>query len=181
MSFTKQSAVCNRTGRMLRSPASMKSHELFRKLLEECSAKQLADRMGLSTSTIYKWTEPCSNGGSGAPNPLDRIQQLMNSTDARSIAQWVSGEADGFYVKNPHVRKYSTDSVVVATHRIVQEFADMLSLVATAALDNTITEEETREIRDRWEGVKSATEEFVACCEQGNFDGIHARAKQRVA
>ena len=164
---------------MPHSLTSMKSHELFRKLLGECSAKQLADRMGLSASTIYKWTEPAANGGSGAPNPLDRIQQLMNSTDARSIAQWVSGEADGFYVKNPHARRNSEHSVVVATNKIVQEFADMLSLVATAALDNTITEEETREIRDRWECVKSATEGFVACCEQGNFAGIHARAKQR--
>jgi transcriptional regulator with XRE-family HTH domain len=158
----------------------MKSHELFRNLLGECNAKQLADRMGLSTSTIYKWAEPSANGGSGTQNPLDRVQQLMELTNASSIAQWVSGEADGFYVKNPHVPRNSTHAVVIAANKIVQEFADMLSLVATAALDNTITEKEAREIRDRWECVKSTTEEFTACCEQGNFDDIHTRAKQRV-
>jgi hypothetical protein len=157
----------------------MKSHELLRELLEDCNPKQLAGQMGLSTSTIYKWAEPSADGGSGTMNPLDRVEQLMNLTDALGIAQWVCGRAGGFYVRNPHARHRSTHSVVVATNKIVQEFADMLSLIATAALDNTITEKEAKEIRVRWESVKSATEEFVTCCEQGNFDVIHARAKQR--
>jgi len=155
----------------------MKSHELFRNLMEDCNAKQLAGQMGLSTSTIYKWAEPAGNSGSGTLNPLDRVGQLMELTDAREIAQWVCMQADGFYVKNPHVRHRASHSVVVATNKIVQEFADMLSLVATAALDNSITEQEAKEIRERWERVKSVAEEFVICCEQGDFEGIHTRAK----
>ena len=157
----------------------MKSHELFRKLLEDCNAKQLAGQMGLSTSSIYKWAESSGDGGSGTLNPLDRVEQLMEHTDAPGIAQWVCMHADGFYVKNSHVRRNSAHSLVVATNKIVQEFADMLSLVATAAFDNSITDHEAQDIRERWECVKSATEEFVTCCEQGDFAGIHARAKQK--
>jgi hypothetical protein len=156
----------------------MKSHELFRELLQDCNAKQLAGQMGLSTSIIYKWAQPCAEGGSGAVNPLDRVEQLMEFTEGRVIAQWVCEQAGGFYVKNPHPRGTTPHSVVVATNKIVQEFAEMLSLVATAALDNSIAEQESREIRERWESVKSATEEYVTSCELGNFKDIHARAKQ---
>jgi len=154
----------------------MKSHELFRKLLEDCNAKQLAGELCLSTSIIYKWAEPATEGGSGALNPLDRVVQLMQATDGKMIAQWVSEQAGGFYVKNPRPLRKTAHSVVVATNKIVQEFAHMLSLVATAAVDNAIEVEESGEIRDRWERVKSATEEFVTCCERGNFEEIHSRA-----
>ena len=55
----------------------------------------------------------------------------------------------------------------------------MLSLVASAAVDNSIAAEETGEIRERWERVKSATEDFVNCCEQGNFEDIHPHAMEK--
>ena len=156
----------------------MKSHELFRELLQDCNAKQLAGQMGLSTSIIYKWAQPSTEGASGAVNPLDRIGQLMECTEGRAIAQWVCEQAGGFYVKNPHPRGTTPHSVVIATNKIVQEFAEMLSLVATAALDNSIAEKEAGEIRERWESVKSATEEYVTSCELGNFKQIHEKARQ---
>lgn len=156
----------------------MKSHELLRELLEDCNAKQLAGQMGLSTSTIYKWAQPATEGGSGTANPLDRVEQLMDFTKPRPIAQWVCEQAGGFYVKNPHPRGSTPHSVIVATNKIVQEFAEMLSIVATAALDNSIAEREAGEIRERWESVKSNTEEYVTSCEMGNFKAIHERALQ---
>ena len=51
----------------------------------------------------------------------------------------------------------------------VQEFADLLSVVAMAAADNHISKKESEAIRGRWEKLKSLTEGFVQCCEQGNF------------
>jgi len=154
----------------------MKSHELLRRLLQDRNAKELAEEMGLSTSTIYKWTEPAVNGGSGTQNPLDRVEQLIALTNGGAVAHWVCERAGGFYVKNPHLGDGSEHQpVVVATNRIVQEFAEMLSLVTMAAIDNTITEEEARDIRDRWESVKSATEEYVNCCELGHFREMKER------
>lgn len=157
----------------------MKSHELIRKLLEERNAKQLAAHMCLSTSIIYKWAEPATEGGSGALNPLDRVVQLMQSTDAKAIAQWACEQAGGFYVKNPRPLRKTRHSVVVATNRIVQEFAGMLSLVAATAVDNSITKEEADKIREIWEKVKSVTEDYVTSSERGNFEEIHADANAK--
>ena len=41
---------------------------------------------------------------------------------------------------------------------------------AAAAADNQITAAESKQIRARWEELKSVTEGFVACCEKGNFN-----------
>jgi hypothetical protein len=54
----------------------------------------------------------------------------------------------------------------------VQEFADMLGVIATAASDNQITKEEAKAIRRRWEDLKSVTEAFVRSCEEGNFGAL---------
>jgi hypothetical protein len=59
--------------------------------------------------------------------------------------------------------------LIPATNEIVQEFADLLAVIATAAADNQITQKESKQIRARWEELKSVTETFVACCEEGNF------------
>jgi hypothetical protein len=154
----------------------MKSHELMRELLQHANAKQTAASLGLSTSMIYKWTEPSEDGGSGTVNPLDRVEQLAKLTDAERIAQWVCHRAGGYFVKNTRAKiEHREHSLTKATHGIVQEFADMLSAVATAALDNNITQAEARDIRARWQQLKSEMEEFVCSCEEGEFRKILER------
>jgi predicted transcriptional regulator len=65
-------------------------------------------------------------------------------------------------------------------HTVVQDFADLLSVMAAAAHDSQITAAESKTIRARWEQLKSVTEEFVQCCEDGNFRDIkkHTDAKK---
>ena len=58
----------------------------------------------------------------------------------------------------------------------MQEFADLLAVIASAAADNQITRKEAEQIRARWEELKTVTESFVACCEEGNF--LPLREKQ---
>jgi hypothetical protein len=157
----------------------MKSHELIRQLLQKANAKHLAAEMGLSTSLIYKWAEPGEEGGSGAQNPLDRVEQLARLTDGIRVAQWVCACADGFYVKSPKaIPGGETHSLTAASHEIVHEFADMLSTIAAAALDNNITATEAKDIRGRWQLLQSATEEFVRSCEQGDFRPIVDKHEQ---
>ena len=50
-----------------------------------------------------------------------------------------------------------------------------------AADDNQITPAEAKEIRARWEELKTVTEGFVACCEQGNFSHLRNHAAKRTA
>jgi hypothetical protein len=44
--------------------------------------------------------------------------------------------------------------------------------MAAAAADSQITPAESKSICARWEKLKSVTEEFVQCCEEGNFRDI---------
>jgi hypothetical protein len=152
----------------------MESHELLREVFQKVSPKQAAAEMGLSLSMIYKWAEPPSST-SGATNPLDRIAALIQCTDDQSIVQWVCHKAGGFYVKNPHAQEPHPLNLVPAMNSVVQEFADLLSVMAAAAADNQITAAESKSIRARWENLKSVTEQFVQCCEEGNFRELKDR------
>ncbi len=148
----------------------MQSHELLREIFQEHSPKQVAADLGLSLSMIYKWAEPPEQGvGSGSTNPLDRIEALLRCTRDLRLVQWLCQRAGGFFILNPKTNKPHPSYLIPATNEIVQEFADLLAVVAAAAADNQITPAEAKQIRLRWEELKSVTEGFVACCEEGNF------------
>lgn len=149
----------------------MQSHELLREVFQKCSAKQIAAELGLSLSMIYKWAEP-DDTGSGAANPLDRIESLIRCTNDRRMVQWICQRAGGFFISNPKTNNPHPSFLIPATNEIVQEFADLLAVIATAAADNQITPKEAATIRERWEELKSVTEGFVACCEEGNFSAM---------
>ena len=161
---------------------AMQSYELLHEVFKKTSAKQVASDLGLSLSMIYKWAEPSERMepaevpvGSGAANPLDRIAALHRCTNDPRIIQWICQQAGGFFIRNPETNKPHPEYLIPATNEIVQEFADLLAVVAAAAADNQITQKESENIRARWEELKCVTEEFVACCEQGNFSALRAR------
>jgi hypothetical protein len=154
----------------LRIFAAMQSHEVLREVFEQTNPKQVSAELGLSLSMIYKWAEPpAGDAGSGASNPLDRIDALIRCTSDRRIVHWICERAGGFFIKNPKAHWPHPLHLIPATNRIVQEFADLLSVIAVAAADNSITKHEAKSIRARWEELKSVTEGFVRCCEEGNF------------
>jgi hypothetical protein len=151
----------------------MHSHELLREVFQKTNAKQVASDLGLSLSLIYKWAEaPDNASGSGASNPLDRIDALLRSTNDPRLVQWICERAGGFFIRNPKTHNPHPDFLIPATNEIIQEFADLLAVVASAAADNHISADEAKKIRARWEELKSVTETFVQCCEQGNFRAL---------
>lgn len=157
----------------------MESYELLREVFKTKSPKQVADAVGLSASVLYKWAEPPEHAaGSGIGNPLDRIESLLRSTGDQRIAQWVCQRANGFFIQNP---KSITPPhyLIPATNQIVQEFADLLAVIAKAAHDSEVTLAEAKLIRARWEELKSVTEGFVTSCEKGDFDHIRNHAVRR--
>jgi hypothetical protein len=150
----------------------MHSHEVMKEVLKKTSAKQIAAEMGLSLSLIYKWAEPPEDdSGSGASSPLDRVGQLIRITKDPRVAQWVCEQAGGFFIRNPQEVPASPQLIPV-TNDIVQEFADMLATIATSSADNVITKDEAKNIRRRWEELKTVTEGFVTACERGNFSAL---------
>jgi hypothetical protein len=158
----------------------MQSHELLRDVFKDGSPKQIAEDMRLSLSMIYKWAEPAGDKGSGTPNPLDRLEDLINSTQDQRLLQWICEKGGGFFIRNPKNIHPHPDFLIPATNTIVQEFADLLSVVACAAGDNHINEAEAAGIRKKWEQLKSVTEGFVHCCEEGNFSHIKQEAEKAI-
>ena len=143
----------------------MHSHEILREVFQQCSPKQVSAELGLSLSMIYKWAEPPdAAAGSGSTNPLDRLDALLRCTKDRRIVQWICQRAGGFFILNPKLNKPHPSYLIPAANEIVQEFADLLAVIATAAADDQITKKESELIRARWEELKSVTESFVACC-----------------
>src|ERR1035438_9610729 len=137
----------------------MKSHELLREVFQTHNPKQIAEGMGLSVSMVYKWAE-APEQGSGATNPLDRMAGLVDATGDVRIVEWLCSRVDGFFIKNPKAAR-------------MRSYAEMLSVIANAAVDNDISRVEADRIRLRWEDLKSVTEGFVRACEEGNFQTIH--------
>jgi hypothetical protein len=156
----------------------MESHELLRDVFQKVSPKAAAAQLGLSLSMVYKWAEPPAQR-SGAANPLDRVAVLMRCSEDTQIAQWVCQKAGGFFVKNPRSDSVHPLHLVPAMNTVVQEFADLLSVMAAAAHDSQITSAESKAIRSRWEELKSVTEQFVRCSEAGNFRDIHKHLEKR--
>jgi len=157
----------------------MQSYEILREVFQQCSPKQVAAELGLSLSMIYKWAEPPDPAaGSGSTNPLDRIEMLLKCTNDRRLVQWICQKAGGFFILNPKTSQPHPSFLIPATNQIVQEFADLLAVIATAAKDNQISPKEAEQIRARWEELKAVTETFVSCCEQGNFRAIRESASQ---
>jgi hypothetical protein len=155
----------------------MHSYEILREVFQQCSPKQVAADLGLSLSMIYKWAEPPDpqTGGSGSTNPLDRIEALLRCTSDRRLVHWICQRAGGFFISNPAHTQPHPSYLIPATNQIVQEFADLLAVIATAAADNQISHKESEQIRARWEELKSVTETFVACCEEGNFRALREK------
>ncbi len=148
----------------------MQSHELLREVFQKHSAKHIAAELGLSLSMIYKWAEPPDpTAGSGTANPLDRIDALQKCSGDPRIVQWICQRAGGFFIKNPKTNYAHPDFLIPATNEIIQEFADLLAVIAKAVADDQIVASEAADIRGRWEELKSVTEGFVRCCEEGNF------------
>jgi hypothetical protein len=154
----------------------MQSHELLREVFEKASPKQVSSDLGLSLSMIYKWAEPPeADAGSGVANPLDRIAALYRCTQDPRLVQWICEQAGGFFIRNPSTHNAHPSFLIPATNEIVQEFADLLAVIASAASDNEISDREAEKIRKRWEELKHVTETFVACCEGGNFAALNEK------
>jgi transposase len=148
----------------------MQSHEVLREVLKNTSAKQISADLNLSLSLIYKWAEaPDPEALTQSHNPLDRLDQLFQSTHDLRLIHWLCERAGGFFIHNPKRMPDNPDRLMPATNEIVQEFADLLAVVAGAASDHSVNAAEAKKIRARWEELKTVTETFVRCCEEGNF------------
>jgi len=147
----------------------MESYEIFKEAFKKCSPKEIASELGVSLSLVYKWAQEQSESGSGSRNPLDRLLQVIRLTQELRLIDWLCEKNDGYFVRNPPSSCEKGFQVLPATNEIVSQFSGLLSRIARAALDNSITLDEAGEIREQWDRLKCFGEGFVRCCEEGDF------------
>jgi len=147
----------------------MKSHEIIKESCRKRGIKSVASDVGVSTSLLYKWSQPPDESGSGSKNPLDRMMNLMHAANDPLMIEWICEQAGGYFVRNPDSKEERNYDVMPATNEIVSQFSSLLSEISKAAQDNAIANNESVRIRKVWDALKSFTEGFVTCCEQGDF------------
>lgn len=150
----------------------MESHEVLRQAFTKTSPKAIASELGVSLSLVYKWAERQAEDGSGSRNPLDRLLKIIELSGDTSITEWICQRSGGYFVANPDIADHDYE-VLPATHEIINQFSTLLHQISLAAFDHSITTDEAIEIREAWDKLKSYTEGFVRCCEEGDFERIY--------
>lgn len=156
------------------------SHEVLREAFDTCGPKRIASELGISLSTVYKWTQPTGVDQSGARNPLDRVSRLIEITDDRSLIQWLCHRGGGFFVEDPEGSQAARE-LLPATNETIREFARMISFIAQCVTDGQISIDEARHVRRRWEELKTIVEGFVRGCEEGRFEQLREAASHHLA
>jgi len=147
----------------------MESYEIFKEAFKKTSPKAVASELGVSLSLVYKWAQEQSETGSGSRNPLDRLLEIIRLTEEDAIVEWLCQKRNGYFVRNPDSSCEEGFEYLPATNEIVAQFSGLLSQIAQAALDDSITSDEASEIRKEWDRLKCYGEGFVRCCEEGDF------------
>jgi len=156
----------------------MKSHEIFKEAFKKSSPKEVASELGVSLSLVYKWAQEQSESGSGSRNPLDRLLEIIRLTDEPRIIEWLCQKTGGYFVRNPESTCQQGFEYLPATNEIVAQFGSLLTRISQAAHDNSITQDEAAEIRTDWDKLKCFGEDFVRCCEEGDFVKMAVEAKK---
>jgi hypothetical protein len=148
----------------------MQSHELLQAFLHRHNVKVLSEKMGLSVPRLYKWAEPSNNGGSGTPNPLDRVAALVSASGDTEPLEWLCAQGGGYFVSNKqHDIEEREKRLLSSSSKLLTQFAEMVALLAETAEDGRITPEEAKRIRATWTQIQSRTEAYVRKCELGHF------------
>lgn len=159
----------------------MESYEVIARAIDKVGAKKVAHDVRVSTSLVYKWSQKPKDDArdsSGARNPLDRVQGLIESTKDSGILEWLCQKSGGFLVHNPEAEPETVDeNYVNQTQQIIQEFSEVLGVVSTSMTDDgKVDEAEAKRIRQGWQKLKQIGEAFVLACERGYYD--HTRSEE---
>ena len=155
----------------------MESHDVLKRALRKTTPKAVAAELGVSLSLVYKWAEKPTDFGSGSKNPLDRLLQIIDLSGDNGIVEWLCRQQGGHFVKDPDVSGHQVDHILPATQEIIGQFSDLLNEISDAADDHSVTAEESVEIRQCWDKLKSYAEGFVRACENGAYKNISRQSK----
>ena len=125
----------------------------------------MAKRLGRSSSLIQKWCEPSTDfSDSGAYNPLDRINGMMDeaellrksSKDILAPIRYLS-KGRGFFIPTPKIT-FSSNQIILQTAKTIKEVGEALTAAGMALEDNKLTPNERRQVlREMDEAIHELT------------------------
>lgn len=148
----------------------MESHEIVKQMLAKVPAKQIASELGVSLSLVYKWAEPASMG-SGASNPLDRIEALMRLCQCQVPLQWLCGRFGGTFLPPPKSEQGGAMDVPSAVGALACQAGGFMSLIGSLMLAKPGDELKVAELRQQWESAKSCIDMVLRAVEQAQLQG----------
>lgn len=74
---------------------------LMREILQQNQPKQLAELLGISLSTLYKWTEETENG---RRSPLEFLELLVKAPGGERLVERLCEQAGGKFVRGEKLR-----------------------------------------------------------------------------
>ena len=147
-----------------------KSYEVLHETFTLAGTKIVAEKLGISGSSLYKWGQPAGENNSGIVNPLDRILDLCKIANNEKPVDWLCQQLDSFRVKNSLVKGNLSDAMAENLQSMINEFSEVLNTTTKSyAQDNNITKAEASKIRQEWEELKTLGETFVFACENELF------------
>ena len=152
----------------------MKSHEAIDEAVRKVGVKQVAWRLRVSSSLVYKWCQPRGRGpapeASGTRNPLDRVAALWDCTGDVGLLDWLCRRADGFFVPDPTPDHPLDAEYVAQTQQLIKRFSELLTTLSESIIDDgRVDPKEARRIRRHWQELKRRGESFAVACERGVF------------
>ena len=131
----------------------MKSYEAIARAVNGL-AVEIAKRLRLSTSMIYKWMEPCTDySDSGALNPLDRLETLIESAlqfnphrdDALAPLQYLNERFNLIAFPCPQ-KQQTTTEISQELLKTISEFGELSKISSDALEDRILTSDEKQNI-----------------------------------
>ncbi len=156
-------------GGLLNRRVIMETWELLRCVFRKHGCKRVAAELGLSESIVHKWSRPPESAGTGAPNPLDKLADILRVTGDERLVQWICARAGGHFVRNRPGKPAARPQLWLAADGVLERMAQLQEEVCVSAKDGKVTKAEAAELRKRWDRLQSDTEEYVAECEGGDF------------
>ncbi|MBN1671142.1 MAG: hypothetical protein JXR37_08930 [Kiritimatiellae bacterium] len=157
----------------------MKTYEILRQAVERVGAKQVAWKMHLSKSLVYKWCQSKEGpDASGTENPLDRVWRLCELTGDHTPITWLCEQAGGYFTENPRSTPGEPLNALSVTPAVLGQFSRLLRVLSDGLHGpEQMSDRAAATIRREWEGLKRLLEGIVAASEsQSAGHGLEWRA-----
>ena len=131
------------------------------------NVNEFAKALGVSESLVYKWMQPTGDwSDSGALNPLDRIDTVVNTSkrlkdggdksieDPLSPIKYLARNHNGIFIEMPDARGCLREQSILLMQS-VKEFGEYAEVSAQSLEDGTLTKAERKRIaKEGYEAIE---------------------------